>query len=109
MRQIYLSQVLEGISLAAASGSIVGGHEQLVEALGAQNVAALILSENIADRTLGRLELVRDPGVETFVLPVTGAQLGFQVGKGPRVALGVFRSERTSWLMKQLRRRRDIG
>jgi predicted RNA-binding protein YlxR (DUF448 family) len=108
-RALTLAKILDGLSLVAASGRLVGGHDQLLDALKEGKLAALVFSENIADRTATRLNEVREPEVQTFLLPISSAALGFRVGKGPRAAVGLFASERSHWLIKQLQRRQHIG
>ena len=109
IRALSTKKVMDTLSLTAASGGIVGGHDQLKEALGQSGIRAIILSRNIAERTRGDLLRELRPGVAVFELPLTSAELGFQVGKGPRAALGVSHSTGASRLIYQLQRRHDIG
>ena len=106
---VLLGHILDGLSIAAASGRLVGGYDQIIDALRSDELSALVYSSNLSRRTFAQLEAARDPSVETFVLPLSSDEMGHRVGKGSRAAVGIFRAEADGWLMKQLRRRHHIG
>jgi ribosomal protein L30E len=106
---VLMKKILDSLSLAAASGSLAGGHEQILEAILQNKIRALVLANNIADRTRSRLLEKLNPSISVFELPITSAELGFRVGKGPRAALGILASAGARGLIYQLRRRHQLG
>ena len=108
-RQLMTKQVIEGLSVLAASGGLIGGFEQICEAMAKRQVAALVLASNISDRTHTVLNEKNNGHILVFEIPLTAAELGFKVGKGSRAALAIPFGKKGRPLINQLRRRHKLG
>jgi len=109
MREIILRSALDGLSMASASGALVGGHERLTAALRQGTVTEIVLAVDIADRTLRSLREAAGETMAFTQLPLDRDALGNKVGRGPRAALGLTSSRSANHLRRQLRRLRDLG
>lgn len=102
--------VRDGLSLAAASGALVSGHDRLAMALAEHRVCVVATACDASPRTLHALRAHADPSVDFVPLPLTRAQLGDQLGsRGERAAVGVLASRKTKYLVSQLRRLPELG
>ena len=100
---------LDGLSLAAASGSLIGGHDKLLTALSNNEVVWVITAQDASERTLLSLRKGASKRVAFQRIDLDSEALGVRVGSSPRAAIGVRRSSATSYLLKQLHRLRDMG
>jgi len=108
-RELLTKQAVSGISVLAASGGLLGGFEQICEAIEKRQVSALIFASNIADRTRTALNEKNNGHILVFELPLTSAELGFKVGKGSRAALAIPFGKKGVPFINQLRRRHQLG
>ena len=98
---------MQGLSLAAASGSLVGGHDRLRAALSQGEIRLVVVAQGASDRTIDSLRGVA--GEVPFVPISLDAQgLGELVGRGARAALGLKRTKGASFAERQLRRWMDL-
>jgi len=104
-----LHALRDGLSLAAAGGGLVGGHDALVDALRNERVRVVMTASDAAERTLRSIAGAIPTGVESVALPMTRDALGTQVGQGARAALGVLPVPASAHLLRQLRRLRALG
>ncbi|MFK7930461.1 MAG: DUF448 domain-containing protein [Myxococcota bacterium] len=100
---------LQGVSMASASGSLVGGHDRLTAALRAQELRQVILATDAAERTLKSIRTAASDDVIFVSLGVGRDTLGERTGRGARAALGVLPTRGSAYLQRQLRRLRDLG
>lgn len=119
-REALARAIRDGLSQAAASGALVGGQDVLTEALTSRQVLEVALASDCAPRTERHLRAAASPGdppaegeasggVPFTRLDLTAAELGAQVGRGPRAAVGVRSSRAASHLRRQLHRLRCLG
>ena len=91
------------LSLAARSGSVVGGGERVRGALRSDRAAALVLASDASPR--GSKDLTRRAGVlPVVVLHFDRDALGAHVGRGPRAELVVLRGKAGDYLLRELHR-----
>ena len=117
LREALVRAASDGISMAAASGSLLGGHDRLVQGLHSGAIRMVIVASDVSPRTLASLERAATEAVEgtdepraIFVtLPLTRDELGQRTGRGSRAALGVRSTRGSAFLRRQLRRLRDLG
>ncbi len=109
-----------GMSMAAAGGAVVGGHQRVLRAIRDGTVRYVVIAEDASERTIRDLkresratsasgqegeEPVVQPGTVSFVdLPIGKEELGRLCGKGERAAVAVFGSRASGHLLNQLRR-----
>lgn len=108
-RDLMTKRVVDGLSVLAASGGVIGGFEQICEAMVKRQVAALVFASNISDRTRTALMEKNNGHIFVFEIPLTSAELGFKVGKGSRAALAIPFGKRGRPFINQLRRRHKLG
>jgi predicted RNA-binding protein YlxR (DUF448 family) len=101
--------LLDGLSMASASGALVGGQDVLVAALTAGQVVEVLLASDCAPRTERHLRAAAREGLPFTRLTILAADLGLQVGRGPRAAVGVRSSRAAAHLLRQLHRLRSLG
>jgi predicted RNA-binding protein YlxR (DUF448 family) len=93
--------VLDGLSLAAASGSLIGGHDRLREALEKREIAIVAVAVGASPRTLASLREVA--GEVPFVPIDLGADaLGERLGRGSRAAVGILRTRGAAHALRWL-------
>ena len=100
---------LEGLSMAAAGGALVGGRDLLTKAIRTGRVVHLVVADDASERTVGEYRQAGGEGLPLTVLPIDGPTLGTRIGKGPRAAVGVKQTTAATHLLRQLRRLRDLG
>jgi len=101
--------VEDGLSLAAAGGALVGGHDALERALEEGRIAEVVVASDASERTVGGLRRVAGDDVPFVVLSATREALGTRVGKRSRAALGVLVAPASTHLLRQLHRLRNVG
>ncbi|MCB9696089.1 MAG: DUF448 domain-containing protein [Alphaproteobacteria bacterium] len=101
--------LLDGLSLAAAGGGLVGGHDAIVQALAGGEIELLVLASDAADRTIRDLLRAAPEGMPAVPVTLDREALGSRVGSAPRAALGVRPTGSTVHLRRQLRRWVGLG
>lgn len=104
-----LAAALEGLSMAAAGGALVGGRDFLLPALRDARLAAVVVASGASARTVDEYRTAAPPEVVFLTVPLDAEALGARVGKGPRAVLGVRAASASAHLLRQLRRLRDLG
>ncbi len=95
--------VEQALSLAARSGSVVGGGERVRGALQSERACALILACDASPR--GSADLTRRArDLPVVTLHLDREALGARIGRGPRAALVVMRGKAGDYLSRELRR-----
>lgn len=107
VRDAIWAATLDGLSLAAAAGGLIGGHDALVAALRSGEVVELVSASDASERTLQSLLAASE--VTHTPLPIDRATLGNQVGGGTRAALGILDVPACTHLRRQLQRLRQLG
>ena len=98
----------DGLSLAAAAGALVSGHDALERALTAGQVAVIAVASDASERTLQDLQQAAREDTSFVTVPLDRAALGHRIGCGPRAAVGVGPSKAAAHLRQQLRRLRQL-
>lgn len=101
--------LLDGLSLAAASGALVGGFAVLTAALAAGRIVSVVVADDASERTISGLSAAAGGDIPLVVVPLGKEALGERVGSGSRAALGVTSSRSATHLRRQLRRLRSLG
>jgi hypothetical protein len=112
MEQLHaavMRAVVHHIGVYAAQGTIIGGHERLVESLKQRSIRVVVFSSDASIRTVEKLRRLFTPEVLEFELPLSTEEMGHVVGKGTRSALGFPRGPMTMHFVKQLQRLHAIG
>lgn len=108
VRNAVLRACADGLSMAAAGGALVGGHDALSRALEDGSVVDVVVAEDASERTVASLR--KAAGDLSFTsMPLTREALGAKVGSAPRAAVGVRLDHASTHLRRQLRRLRDLG
>jgi predicted RNA-binding protein YlxR (DUF448 family) len=100
--------LLDGLSLAAAGGALVGGADVLLAALRQGEIAELVVASDAAERSVRNLREAA-PDVPATVVDLTRDALGTRIGSPPRAAVGVRPATAASHLLRTLRRLRATG
>lgn len=107
VRAVTLAAVLDLLSLAARSGRLASGADQVAAARRAGELLALVVAHDASDQSVraarGETEL------ETFLLPLDRDALGHRIGKGPRAMVGVRPGGPSATLVNRLRRMVAFG
>ena len=100
--------VADGLSLAAASGALVGGHDVLTESLKTGRVKMVAVASDASERTVGS---IREAAGDVLLVsvPFSRDDLGARTGRGSRAAVGVLGGRATRHLRRQLRRLYALG
>jgi uncharacterized protein len=109
LRAAVLRQVLDGISLAAAAGALVGGSDVVQLALDDRRVNELLVASDASQRTVSDVLRGREDLANVTVLPLDRGQLGARIGQAPRAVVGIVASSPFHHLREQLRRWRSLG
>lgn len=109
MRARVREATFDGLSMGAASGALVGGHDLLSAALREGRVVAVILANDASDRTVDALRRIAPEDVAFTVVPLGRDELGARIGRGARAAVGVLPSRANTHLLRQLQRLRALG
>lgn len=108
LREAVLRAVLEGLSLAAAGGALVSGHDALENAVMKGEIAEIVTASDASDRTVKDLTANHDK-IDVTHLPIDRTTLGARIGVAPRAAIGLVRSTAFRHLRSQLRLLRSLG
>ncbi len=103
IRASIARSALDGLSIAAAAGALIGGQERLSEALLSGKVDLVVVASDAAERTLERLETAGEEA-EFISSPWTSEQLGARVGRGALAAVGLTTVGSTRSARRWLRR-----
>ena len=109
LAQMIQAAVLDGVSMAAAAGALVGGRDLLERALREERVLHVLVATDAAERTLSALRHASGGEIPFTTVPLDRVALGHRVGKGARAALGVTRSRASVHLLRSLRRLHGMG
>lgn len=109
MTELALAGVLDGLSLAAAAGALIGGHDMLLAAIADGTIVTIILAEDASPRTVEDLRRAAGDAIPFTVVAIGRDALGGRIGRGARAAVGVTSSRAASHLRAQLRRLRSLG
>jgi uncharacterized protein len=107
-REVVHRALLDGLSLAAAGGAVIGGHDAIENAARLGQLVALILASDAAERTVKDV-IAAGPELPVTRLTLDRDSLGRRVGQAPRAALGVTRDRAAAHLVRQLHRLRGLG
>jgi ribosomal protein L7Ae-like RNA K-turn-binding protein len=99
--------VEHALSLAARSGCLVSGGKRVRDALAEQNCLGVLFAEDASPR-LRRDLLSRNEGKLGLEIDLDRAQLGAQIGKGPRAAVAIMGSKPGRHLIRELQRHRAL-
>lgn len=99
--------ILDLLSLAARSGRLASGAEQVAAAVREEGgVAGLVVAADASPQSVEAAKGARELPVWTLAL--TRDELGRRIGKGPRAVLALRTGGPTDALVRQLRRRDDL-
>lgn len=94
-----------GLSIAAASGGLVGGHDRLVDALKRGEINVVALADGASARTLASIRLAADgAAVRCVPIPLDPCALGALTGRPKLAAVGVLPQGPTKLLRRNLAR-----
>jgi hypothetical protein len=96
----------ELLSLAARSGALASGGEQVESAVKAGAVVGLVVASDASPKSLE--SAVGSSAVPTFTVPWDRDVLGHRIGKGPRAIVGLRAAALTRALADELRRMQDL-
>lgn len=106
-RAVNFAAVLDLLSLAARSGRLASGGDQVRDARRGGELVALVAA---ADASAQSVDAARgDAELETFVVPLDRDALGHRIGKGPRAVVGIRPGGPATALVDRLRRMRALG
>lgn len=100
--------IMDALSLAAAAGVLVSGHDALENAIAAGRIEELVVAADASARTVRDLS-PEQPPFEITRLPVDRSSLGAKLGLEARAAVGLLRSPAFQHLRTQLRLLRSMG
>jgi predicted RNA-binding protein YlxR (DUF448 family) len=108
VRSLLRATLLDGLSLAAAGGALIGGADLLEAALREGRIRELLVATDAADRTVRNLKEAA-PDVPVTLLDLSRDALGARVGRAPLAAVGVADAPAAVHLLRTLRRVRSAG
>lgn len=113
LRDQVMRAVADGLSMAQASGALVGGHDVLIHGINDGIVIEIVVASDASDRTIGDLRAAVEgsahPNVPFTRIPMDRETLGTRIGRGSRAAVGIKASRATAHLRRQLHRLRALG
>jgi hypothetical protein len=107
VREANLARVLDFLSLAARSGCIASGAEQVSGAIAGGNILAFVAASDASERSVGAARR-EAPETPLFTMPLDKETLGRRVGKGPRALLCIRPGGPTAALLRELRRMEEL-
>jgi predicted RNA-binding protein YlxR (DUF448 family) len=107
MRAANVRAFLELLSLAARSGALASGADQVAASAASGSIIAFVLASDASARSVEAARAAA-PEVPAFTVPVTKEALGLRVGKGPRAVIGLRSAAVTRTLLCELRRMEDL-
>ena len=113
LRDQVVRAIADGLSLAQASGALIGGHDVMIHGINDGDVVEIIVANDASERTIDDLRKAVEgsvhPNVPFTQIPMDRDTLGARIGRGSRAALGVKASRAAVHLRRQLRRLRALG
>lgn len=101
------ASVLDLLSLAARSGRLASGAEQVAAAVREEGgVVGLVVAADASPQSVEAARGARE--LPVWTLGLTREELGRRIGKGPRAVLALRAGGPTDALVRQLRRRDDL-
>ena len=107
VRACVLSALADGLSIAAAGGGLVAGHDAAEAGVRSGEIVVLMYANDASERT--RASVDRAGAVPSVVVPFDRAELGRRIGQEPRAVVGVRGFSCTVHLRRQLRRAPAVG
>lgn len=104
VREQIIGRARQCLAQCAAAGIVVGGHDALLRALEADEVAVVIAASDAAPRTLRSLSRGTTDALLQCQLGLDRDTLGARVGQPPRAAVGVPRCSASAPLLRELER-----
>lgn len=109
IRARVVRAAMDGLSMAAGAGAVISGAHQLKAALEKDMLHSVIVASNASPRSVADLRSAAKERVAFVTLPALTMELGHQIGRGERAAVGVTSSRAGVHLRRQLRRLADLG
>ncbi len=109
VRAAVIEAALSGVSIAAAGGAAIGGHDVLATALDEGSILAVAVASDASERTIESLRRRAGPDVPFVSLPFDKQALGGAAGQAPRAAIGAASAHAGRYLAAQLRRLARLG
>jgi ribosomal protein L7Ae-like RNA K-turn-binding protein len=107
VRSANLRTFMELLSLAARSGALASGADQVAASAASGSIMAFVVASDASARSV-EVARASAPQVPAFSVPVTKEALGLRVGKGPRAVIGLRPATVTRTLLCELRRMEDL-
>jgi hypothetical protein len=98
--------VLDLLSLAARSGRLASGADQVKAAVRGEAILGLVTAADASEQSVAAARGDRE--IAVWPVPWTKEELGRRVGKGPRAVLALRRGGPAEALARQLRRMADL-
>jgi uncharacterized protein len=109
LRGAVVRQVLDGLSLAARAGVLLGGADVVSQALADGRVSELIVAQDASPRTVESVQRSGSADVPVTVLPLGKDDLGARIGQPSRAVVAMVIAPAFLHLREQLRRLRRLG
>jgi predicted RNA-binding protein YlxR (DUF448 family) len=109
VRSLLRAALMDGLSLAAAGGALVGGADLLEAALKSGRIRELVVASDAAERSVKNLRDAAPDVPTTLADGLTRDALGARIGRGSLAAVGVSDLPAARHLLRTLRRLRDVG
>ena len=109
LTQMIRFAVRDGLSMAAASGALVGGKRLLEKAIKNGSVRHVVFASDASERTVSEFLGLPSEDLISVQLTLNRDALGAAIGKGERAALGIRSCRGSMHLIRQLRRLRGLG
>lgn len=109
LRGAVVRQVLDGLSLAARAGVLIGGADVVSQALADGRVAELIVAQDASPRTVESVQRSGSVDVPVTVVPMGKDDLGARIGQPSRAVVAMVIAPAFLHLREQLRRLRRLG
>jgi hypothetical protein len=106
--QVYFSTAISNaLQDAAKSGVIVHGSQRVANCL-AENITTILFSANAGAEIRSRIGDKKNK-VQTYIIPLSSAEIGVLLGRGPRSVLALRPGRRTQSLIETLRGWDSLG
>ena len=101
--------IIDGLSIAAAGGGVIGGFERLIEAMVRQEVRVVVLADDASPRTVRSINIRVGELIRCAKVGLTKSELGALVGQPHRAAIGLLDVGSAHYALSQLQRWLDWG